>query len=86
MNKCKEILEIYNTVYKDYKQNLNIYNSMKNKAICRNGFKPHKTFKILTNKSAKYYKNLSNEIIVTTELIQKSNNNIKDAILRSVKK
>ena len=85
MNKCKEILEEYNAVYKDYKQNLNIYNSLKNKALCRNGFKPQKEFKILSNKSTKYYKKLSNEILITIEFLKKTNNNIKDAIIRTPK-
>ena len=79
MNKCKEILEEYNVVYKDYKQNLNIYHSLKNKALCRNGFRPQKEFKILSNKSTKYYKKLSNECL------KKTNNNIKDAIIRTPK-
>jgi hypothetical protein len=86
MNKCKEILEQYNIIYRDYKHNQNIYNSLKNKALCRNGFRPQKEFKILSNKSTKYYKKLSNEILITTELLKRSNNNIKDAIVRSVKK
>lgn len=85
MNKCKEILEEYNAIYKDYKQNLNIYNSLKNKALCRNGFKPQKEFKILSNKSTKYYKKLSNEILITIEFLKKTNNNIKDAIIRTPK-
>ena len=85
MNKCKEILEEYNVVYKDYKQNLNIYNSLKNKALCRNGFKPQKEFKILSNKSTKYYKKLSNEILITIECLKKTNNNLKDAIIRTPK-
>lgn len=85
MNKCKEILEEYNAIYKDYKQNLNIYNSLKNKALCRNGFKPQKEFKILGNKSTKYYKKLSNEILITIECLKKTNNNIKDAIIRTPK-
>jgi hypothetical protein len=85
MNKCKEILEEYNAVYKDYKQNLNIYNSLKNKALCRNGFRPQKEFKILSNKSTKYYKKLSNEILITIEYLKKTNNNIKDAIIRTPK-
>lgn len=85
MNKCKEILEEYNAIYKDYKQNLNIYNSLKNKALCRNGFRPQKEFKILSNKSTKYYKKLSNEILITIEYLKKTNNNIKDAIIRTPK-
>ena len=85
MNKGKEILEEYNAVYKDYKQNLNIYNSLKNKALCRNGFRPQKEFKILSNKSTKYYKKLSNEILITIEFLKKTNNNIKDAIIRTPK-
>jgi hypothetical protein len=85
MNKCKEILEEYNAIYKDYKQNLNIYNSLKNKALCRNGFRPQKEFKILSNKSTKYYKKLSNEILITIEFLKKTNNNIKDAIIRTPK-
>jgi len=85
MNKCKEILEQYKAIYKDYKQNLNIYNSLKNKALCRNGFKPQKEFKILGNKSTKYYKKLSNEILITIEFLKKTNNNIKDAIIRTPK-
>jgi hypothetical protein len=85
MNKCKEILEQYKAIYKDYKQNLNIYNSLKNKALCRNGFKPQKEFKILGNKSTKYYKKLSNEILITIECLKKTNNNIKDAIIRTPK-
>ena len=85
MNKCKEILEQYKVAYKDYKQNLNIYNSLKNKALCRNGFKPQKEFKILGNKSTKYYKKLSNEILITIECLKKTNNNIKDAIIRTPK-
>jgi hypothetical protein len=85
MNKCKEILEQYNVIYKDYKQNLNIYHSLKNKALCRNGFKPQKEFKILGSKSTKYYKKLSNEILITIECLKKTNNNIKDAIIRTPK-
>ena len=85
MNKCKEILEEYNAIYKDYKQNLNIYNSLKNKALCRNGFRPQKEFKILGNKSTKYYKKLSNEILITIGFLKKTNNNIKDAIIRTPK-
>ena len=85
MNKCKEILEEYNAIYKDYKQNLKIYNSLKNKALCRNGFRPQKEFKILGNKSTKYYKKLSNEILITIEFLKKTNNNIKDAIIRTPK-
>ena len=85
MNKCKEILEQYKVIYKDYNQNLNIYNSLKNKALCRNGFKPQKEFKILGNKSTKYYKKLSNEILITIECLKKTNNNIKDAIIRTPK-
>ena len=85
MNKCKEILEQYKVAYKDYKQNLNIYNSLKNKALCRNGFRPQKEFKILGNKSTKYYKKLSNEILITIECLKKTNNNIKDAIIRTPK-
>lgn len=85
MNKCKEILEQYNAVYKDYKQNFNIYHSLKNKALCRNGFRPQKEFKILGNKSTKYYKKLSNEILITIECLKKTNNNLKDAIIRTPK-
>ena len=85
MNKCKEILEQYNVIYADYKQNQNIYNSLKNKALCRNGFRPQKEFKILGNKSTKYYKKLSNEILITIECLKKTNNNIKDAIIRTPK-
>jgi hypothetical protein len=85
MNKCKEILEQYKVIYKDYKQNLNIYNSLKNKALCRNGFKPQKEFKILGNKPTKYYKKLSNEILITIECLKKTNNNLKDAIIRTPK-
>ena len=85
MNKCKEIWQQYKVIYKDYKQNLNIYNTLKNKALCRNGFKPQKEFKILGNKSTKYYKKLSNEILITIEFLKKTNNNIKDAIIRTPK-
>jgi len=85
MNKCKEILEQYNAIYKDYKHNINIYNSLKNKALCRNGFKPQKEFKILGNKSTKYYKKLSNEILIAIECLKKTNNNIRDAIIRTPK-
>jgi len=85
MNKCVEILEQYTVIYKDYKQNLNIYHSLKKKALCRNGFRPQKEFKILGNKSTKYYKRLSNEILITIELLKKTNNNIKDAIIRTPK-
>ena len=79
MNKCKEILEQYTLIYK---QNLNIYHSLKNKALRRNGFRPQKEFKILGNK---YYKRLSNEILITIELLKKTNNNIIDAIIRTPK-
>lgn len=85
MNKCKEILEQYKVIYKDYNQNLNIYNSLTNKALCRNRFKPQKEFKILGNKSTKYYKKLSNEILITIECLKKTNNNIKEAIIRTPK-
>ena len=85
MNKCKEILEQYNIIYNDYKHNLNIYHSLKNKALCRNGFRPQKTFKVLNNKSYQYYKKLSNEILITIELLKKTNDNLKDAIFRTPK-
>lgn len=85
MNKCVEILEQYTVIYKDYKQNLNIYHSLKKKALCRNGFRPQKEFKIFGSKSTKYYKKLSNEILITIECLKKTNNNIKDAIIRTPK-
>jgi hypothetical protein len=53
--------------------------------LCRNGFKPQKEFKILGNKSTKYYKKLSNEILITIECLKKTNNNLKDAIIRTPK-
>ena len=84
MDNCKHALKHYKIAYKDYKQNKNIYNSLTTKALCRNGFiPPKKPPTIYKKKSKEYYRKLTVKINVLTTLLNKTNNNIKDAIIRS---
>ena len=84
MDNCKHVLKHYKKTYKDYKQNKNIYNSLTQKALCRTGFiPPNKHPTIYKKKSKEYYKKLTIKIIILTTQLEKTNNNIKDAILRS---
>ena len=83
MDNCKHALKHYKIAYKDYKQNKNIYNSLTTKALCRNGFIPLNPPTIYKKKSKEYYRKLTVKINVLTTLLNKTNNNIKDAIIRS---
>ena len=84
MDNCKLVLKHYKKTYKDYKQNKNIYNSLKHKALCRNGLIPPNPPTIYKKKSKAYYRKLTVKIIILTALLEKTNNNIKDAIIRSM--
>ena len=85
MDNCKHALKHYKIVYKDYKQNKNIYDTLSDKTLFKLDLIPKENFKIYKKKSKDYYRKLKVKIMITTILLEKNNNIIKNSIYNSKK-